>query len=313
MKCTGSCNCQTSRKWLISFALLVAILLIALQFLPNEQTSQNTVLADDSAQPQPFSYDDYTAVLQQVDDQGLVNYDHLKQHPEALKHFQKALADLPAKTLKEWPKEKQLALWINAYNALTLVAIVEHYPIKPSALKSLKFPKNSIRQIDGVWDKLIFNVAGRKLTLNQIEHEIIRKEFKTPEIHLALVCAAVSCPSLRSEPYQAEKINTQFQDQVRHFVADPRKFKIDRSSNTVYLSKIFEWFADDFTERFSPESGFAGHKLAQCAVLNYLSRHLDPDDATYLQNQSYQIKYLDYDWTLNEQPPQPPAVEKPNG
>src|SRR3990172_4988462 len=116
-----------------------------------------------------FSYENYAHVLRTyIDDRGMVDYKNLQQGRD----------------------KKRIAFWINSYNALTLEAILNHYPIRPSVLKSLVYPQNSIRQIPGVWDELQFSVVGRAVTLNQIEHEFLRKEFNEPRIHFALVCAS---------------------------------------------------------------------------------------------------------------------------
>ena len=97
-----------------------------------------------------FNYTQYATILKKVDAKGLVNYHALKQDPEQLNHFRQSLSTLKREDYEGWSKDEQLAFWINAYNGLTLAAIVDHYPIKPNALKSLAFPKNSILQIKGV-------------------------------------------------------------------------------------------------------------------------------------------------------------------
>ena len=133
----------------------------------------------------PFSYEVYAAVLQKyVNEQGLVHYQGLKADGAGLDAFASTLETLDPKIHDQWMDKEKLAFWLNAYNALTLKAIVTHYPIQPAFLASLRFPKNSIRQIPGVWDQLRFGVMGRQLTLDDIEHEILRKQFNEPRIHL---------------------------------------------------------------------------------------------------------------------------------
>lgn len=165
----------------------------------------------------------------------------------------------------------------------------------------LVYPKNSIRQIPGVWDELNFPVLGRQLTLNDIEHQIIRKEFPEPRIHLALVCASGGCPPLRGEPYRGETLETQLEDQAKVFLSDPEKFRIDREQNRIYLSAIFDWFKQDFTEKYTTETGFQGGTDAERPVLKFISSYLNEQDAQYLREGKYKIEYLDYDWSLNEQ------------
>jgi len=259
--------------------------------------------SDEKSEAAAFDYVDYAAVLKQVDEKGLVDYRRIQDDPNSLNRFLQSLSQLSPKRYESWSKDQQLAFWINAYNGLTLAAIVDHYPIKSNALKSLAFPKNSILQIKGVWKKLTFKVMGRDLTLDHIEHGIIRKEFTKPQIHMALVCAALSCPTLRSEPYRTETLESQFEDQARHFASDSKRFKIDRTKKVVYLSKIFKWFGKDFVDRFLPESGFQGHSSQKRASLNFMSLHLNDAGADYLRTQTYRVKYLDYDWSLNEKSP----------
>ncbi len=240
-------------------------------------------------------------VLRHVDDRGLVDYAGLSREPSLLRRFADSLADYPEARLRELSEADQIAFWINAYNGLTLKAVVDHYPIQASFLSSLIYPRNSIRQIPGVWDRLRFEVSGRMLTLDEIEHEILRGEFDEPGIHLALVCAARSCPPLRSEPYVGPRLEQQLADQARRFLADPNSFRIDRTSGTVYLSRILEWYGSDFVNRFrSAEPG--RHSEVERAVLNYLAQHLDPEQARYLRQGDFRVRYLDYDWTLNERP-----------
>ena len=250
-----------------------------------------------------FSYDDYAATLKYVNRQGMVNYKDLKAKRTRLDAFCRLMGNLEPKVLQKWDKQKQLAFWINAYNALTLKVIIDNYPIKARLLKSLAYPKNSIRQIPNVWDKLQFLVAGQKMTLNQIEHEVLRKKFNEPRIHVALVCAAMSCPALRNEPYFGKTLNKQFDDQARKFLSVPTKFRVDRKSKKVHLSKIFKWFGADFIENYKPAQGFAGHSEAERSVLNFLSKHLSDADGEYLRTGKYKIVYLDYNWTLNAQKP----------
>ncbi len=258
------------------------------------------------ANPKPsksFSYDDYAATLKYVDRQGMVNYKDLKAKRTRLDAFCRLMGNLEPKVIAKWDKQKQLAFWINAYNALTLKVIIDNYPIKAGLLKSLTYPKNSIRQIPGVWNKVQFLVLGEKMTLNQIEHEVLRKKFNEPRIHVALVCAAMGCPPLRNEPFLGKKINKQFDDQTRKFLSAPTRFRLDRKSKKVYLSKIFKWFGADFIQSYKPEQGFVGHGEAEQSVLNFLSKHLPAADGEYLRTGKYKIVYLDYDWTLNEPKP----------
>jgi hypothetical protein len=248
-----------------------------------------------------FSYDDYGAALQEfVNQPGLVNYRGLKADPKKLQDFLQALAQVRPEDYQKWPVPQQIAFWINAYNSLTLKAIIDHYPIRASLWRSLRFPRNSIRQIPGVWTDLQFPVMGRRLTLDEIEHDILRRRFNEPRIHLALVCAALGCPPLRTEPYVGEKLNDQLNDQARRFLANPKKFKIDRNEGQVYLSPIFKWFGEDFIKTYGTNAGFSRFQPKERAVLNFIRNYLSPKDQDYLFKGNYAISYLGYDWSLND-------------
>lgn len=251
-----------------------------------------------------FSYADYAAVLRaHVDDAGMVDYRQLKANRPALDSFVRALGSLDPGEYREWDDKAKIAFWTNAYNALTLKAIIDHYPIKASGFSAWRFPKNSIRQIPGVWKKLRFTIMGAGKTLDSIEHKVLRKEFHEPRIHVALVCAAMGCPPLRNEPYVAGRLDEQLDDQARRFLAHPEKFRIDRTDGKVHLSSIFKWFGADFVKRHGTDEKFTRQKAAVRAVLNFASAYLNEADRRYLEERKYSISYLAYDWTLNEQRP----------
>jgi hypothetical protein len=249
-----------------------------------------------------FDYADYAAVLgKYVDANGMVNYKELKAHPERLDSFLSALKGLDTKTFEQWGREGKIAFWLNAYNSLTLKAIIDNYPIKPSFFASLKYPHNSIRQIPGVWDKITFDVMGKEMTLTEIEHGILRKQFNEPRIHMALVCAAMGCPSLRNEPYVEDRLASQLDDQARKFLANPKKFMIDQEKEKVWISPIFKWFGNDFVEKYGGDKVRSGSGDAEKAVLNFISGYVSKDDGEFIRNEKFKVGYLDYDWSLNTQ------------
>ena len=249
-----------------------------------------------------FSYDNYASTLgTYVDDNGMVDYKGLKANRGKLDAFAAALGALSPEVYNGWSDKEKIAFWINAYNALTLEAIIDRYPIKSSFVASLRFPKNSIRQIPGVWDELKFRVMGGEMSLDEIEHARLRRTFSEPRIHVALVCAAMGCPSLRNEPFTADRLDAQLDDQADRFLKNSEKFRIDRNEGNIHLSSIFKWFGDDFKSAYGTDTRFTGHERAERAVLNFISERLIEPDADYLAKGEYKIEYLDYDWSLNEQ------------
>jgi hypothetical protein len=249
-----------------------------------------------------FSYDDYAAVLKNyVDDMGMVSYKQLKVNRAGLDAFADVMAKLDAKAYGEWDEKAKVAFWLNAYNAFTLKAIIDNYPIKPFFFRSRVYPKNSIRQIPGVWDEIAFSVMGVDYTLEHIEHEILRKKFNEPRIHMAMVCAAMGCPPLLNEPYTGQKLDGQLDDRAHRFLANEAKLKIDRDGNRLYLSPILRWFADDFVSKYEPEKNIAGHNKKTSAVLNFIAAYLEKTDRDYILEGKFKIKYMTYNWSLNEQ------------
>ena len=256
------------------------------------------------AEPTGWSYDAYGKLLNRyVDGQGMVDYSGLKADGTPLDNFVSNLSSIHPHMYENWNTKAKIAFWINAYNALTLKAIIDHYPIKASFFKYFIYPKNSIRQIPGVWDKLMFTVMGRDYTLDGIEHKVLRASFNEPRIHMALVCAAKGCPPLRNEPYTGPKLDSALDDQATKFLKNPDKFRIDRENRKVYLSPIFEWFGQDFVKNYGRGKEFPGFSERDKAILNFVSRYLGPNDQEYLSRGGFSLEYLKYDWSLNDKKP----------
>ena len=180
-------------------------------------------------------------------------------------------------------RQEKLAFWINAYNVLAIDLVARHPEVASiRGIGSLLRP---------VWKREAGRVGGKPINLDEIEHGILRK-LGEPRIHAAIVCASVSCPSLRREPWEAARLDAQLDDSVRRFLANPAKgSRLDRADGVLWLSRIFDWFEGDF----EPEG-----------VLAFVSRHLPESDRAFLQARRPRIRYLDYDWRVNALIP-PPA------
>ena len=234
----------------------------------------------------------YDDVLKRFVAEGRVDYKGLKDDVAALDRYLDRLAGVSEATYTAWPESERLAFLINLYNAATLKLILDHYPLK------------SIKDIGGFfkgpWDQPVVRLFGKIITLNNLEHDIIRKHYGEPRIHLALVCAAKGCPPLRSEAYVAGHLDAQLDDQSRRFLASPAGLRIDRGGKAVYVSSIFKWFGKDFIDRFSPAAGYSGLDKTERAVAHFCGGYLSAADGDYLKSGGYSVKYLDYDWSLNE-------------
>jgi hypothetical protein len=272
-----------------SFVLMAAI---ALLYSCNSLSPsvQGNAPSTQSVSIAPLSYESYRKILQTyVSTQGLVDYSALQTNPQPLKDVVVQLGAVAPSTYAAWGDPDKIAFLINAYNAITLESIINQKPLK-----------KSIKDIFGVWNFAKHTVAGEAKTLDDIEHNILRKNFNEPRIHAALVCAAMSCPPLRREPYIGAKLNEQLDDQVRQWLSNGHGLKIDRAQNQVSVSSIFKWFGEDWQKSYGAADKFVG-KPTERAVLNFISRYLSPKDQSYLAKGSYKLKYLNYDWSLNRQ------------
>ncbi len=259
------------------------LLLGGLLLLTGHSSGINPVAVPQAIQaPATMDHSTFTQVLETfVDADGNVDYTRLKAEPDSLLHY---LGDLAATSPDAFSEAAQIAFWINAYNAYTLKLIIDKYPVS-SILRTVGIP---IPKINMPWMKKIATVGGTVYTLDHIEHQILRKDYTEPRIHFAIVCASISCPQLRREAYFGEKLEAQLQDQTLQFLNDPTKNQINGGTDTIHLSKIFDWFKEDFLGNAE-------------TVQPYLAQFFDGEIKTKLSNNEYRIKYTDYDWGLNEQ------------
>lgn len=218
----------------------------------------------------------YAELLSKYVHNGAVDYDALKKEEPRLEQYLKQLEGVDPQELS---REEQFALYINAYNAWTIKLILGGYP----GLDSIKDLGSIFKS---PWKKKIVRINGEILTLDNIEHDILRPRFKDPRVHFAINCAAYSCPPLRSEPFQGSRLDEQLDDSTREFVNNPGRtyFK----DNTLYVSKIFKWFSEDFND--DPYT----------FVSRYATGPLKKDIET--SGSKGNIKYLHYDWSLNNKP-----------
>jgi hypothetical protein len=225
-------------------------------------------------------HSDYDALLRaHVTDEGLVDYDAFQADPS----FAQYLDRLARTDLSGLPDAERLAFWINAYNAYTIQLVNAH-----GERRSIRNIGKTMGIGKGPWQQPIVRAAGQVYDLDHVEHEIIRKQFREPRIHFALVCGALGCPRLRREAYTGAALNRQLDDQARAFLLrSPRKNRVDAAARTVYLSPVFDWYQVDF----------GGTKAA---VGRYLASYFPegPERALLLSG-AFELRYTDYDWSLN--------------
>ena len=216
-----------------------------------------------------------------------VDYAAFKNQESELQAYLDKLGEVSRADFDTWSKEKQLAFLINAYNAWTVEFILTKYP-------DLESIKDLGSLFSSPWDKEFIPLLGKTVSLNDIEHGLIRgsKRYNDPRIHFAVNCASIGCPALREEAYTASKLEQQLEQQTERFLTDSSRNYI--KGNAIYLSSIFKWYDEDF------EAGFRGTKSIQSFIGLYADAlKLDEKQLTTLQKQDFSVKFLDYNWKLN--------------
>ncbi len=241
-------------------------------FAANNVAANNAAMSSAAA---PFDHSAYDRLLKKhVNEKGQVSYKGFKADQ---KEFDQYLALLSKNApTKSWSKNEQMAYWINAYNAYTIRLILNHYPVE--SIKDIG-SKIKIPFVTTPWASKFFSIGGEKMSLDNIEHGTLRKNYDDPRIHFALVCASVSCPRLRNEAFTAEKLDRQLDDQARDFLNDPTKNK----PGSGQLSKYFDWYKGDWENN--------GQSVAKWVNKYAKTKLANPD----------KVSYLDYNWNLNEQ------------
>ena len=224
------------------------------------------------------------ALLHRTVNQQGVDYKQLKADG-LLEHVAESFAT------QKWPQSAaSLAFWLNAYNLLTLTLICRNYPLKSiNDLNRLQPLALAAVAKKTVWDTETFNIGPRSYTLNDIEQKIIRPKFKEPRIHAALVCAAKSCPPLRDELYRDSLLDSQLDQQMQAWLRDKNKNRFNAKKGVLHLSPIFLWYRKDFT-------------AGGMNVKKWATRYLSEADvaAIGVQKKKLKIRYLGYDWGLND-------------
>ena len=243
------------------------------------------------ARPTSFDHAPFTALLRRyVDGRGLVDYAGLKADP-AFPAYLRALAATDPAAL---PEPDRPAFWLNAYNASALKLIVDNYPtrsilrLSPVGIRGLPFliPKTA----NTPFRVKVARVGGRRLTLDDIEHGIVRATFREPRVHAALVCAAMSCPPLRRTAYAGDSLGAQLDSQMRTWLRDRSKNRVPDGDDggTAGLSPIFKWFEGDFGG-------------SDAAVQRFIAPYFDGDVRARLEAGRFRVDHRPYSWTLNDQ------------
>jgi len=238
-----------------------------------------------AAGSESFDHAAWGRLLQQGTRDGLVDYRFMQAHRADLDGYLNAVG---AARLDRLSARHLEALLINAYNAHTVPAVLDHPDV------------TSIKQITGVWTGTKRRVGGFDLTLDDIEHGILRPYFRDPRVHFALNCASRSCPPLPLWAYHGDRIDMQLEDRAATFMADPRNATYE--GDRLIVSKYFDWYGGDFTGE--------GWKGKAPTVAAYIARYAIPDVKLFIEAHKSRpaVTFVEYDWSLNAAVPPDPSV-----
>ena len=253
------------------------------------------VAAEAGLAEQKFDHSGWTALLQRcvatTSDGGstAVNYACFEERRPALNSYLESLGTIAPTDFAQWQRDERLAFLINAYNAWTVELILTAYP----DLESIRDLGSLLRS---PWKKAFIPLLGKTLSLDDIEHGIIRKRgsYDDPRIHFAVNCASIGCPALRREAYTAEALERQLEEQTAQFLGDRSRNRL--RGDTLEVTSLFKWYGDDF------KSGWRGADSLRSFLALYADAlGLGEQTLAAIRSGELEISYLDYDWTLNDQ------------
>ena len=196
---------------------------------------------------------------------------------DALASYLRRMEEIP---ISEYSRDEQLAYWVNLYNALTISVVLEHYPV--ASIRDINLSKGLFSK--GPWNKKLLTVEGREISLNDIEHRILRPIWKDPRIHYAVNCASIGCPNLLQQSFTANNVHELLEKGAHDYVNHPRGASVE--SDRLRVSSIYVWF----------ESDFGGNSSG---VISHLKQYADESLASALE-QINKISDNEYDWALND-------------
>jgi hypothetical protein len=219
---------------------------------------------------------------------GIVYYRALRTDRAKLDRYVASLdSSGVASALPTWDTPRQIAFWINAYNALSLQTAVNHYPA-------------NMQQIPGSFDRIKHTVAGRSVTLDEIENRILA-DFKDPRIFLVLGRSAMGSGRLRSEAFSGARLEKQLAQSAEQFATTPSYVKIDQLQGTLSVSPIFSWRAQPFIDAYAGKSlDLPGRTPIELAIVGFLKPYLLKSESEYLAKNTFKLAYLPFDWRLND-------------
>ena len=234
---------------------------------------------------------------------GLVYYRALKSDRATLDRYIASL-DVPAASVAVWPRERQMAFSINAYNAFVIETVLDRYPIRGRANG---YPANSVRQVPGAFEALTHRAAGRRVTLDEIERTILAG-FNDPRVFLTLGRGSVGGGRLVSAAYAGGRLDAQLADVAAECVTRQECARLDTSARTLAVTPIFSWRQAEFVQALgqSDLSAYPGRSPLERAILTLLAPHFLPGERMALRQNDFAVSFSPYDWRLNDLTGGPP-------
>ncbi|MHC4203389.1 MAG: DUF547 domain-containing protein [Planctomycetota bacterium] len=252
-----------------------------------------------------YFHDKFTGILKEfVNSNGMVNYKGLRRKRLEQRALLQEFNKLNPDEYESWSREDKIAFWINVYNLQKLRVVTDNYPIEPSSRILTIFYRgtNNIRHIEEKITGHKFLVMDEEFTFATIEKRFFRGEFDDPRIFFAVSNACQSSPPLRNEPYYGHNLSEKLNEQTERFLSSPLAFSIDRKKRKVYLSALFQssWYGREFVQKYSIDRKFKDQPAEIRAVLNFISNYISKENITFLETGNYTIKYMTFDWTIND-------------
>lgn len=232
------------------------------------------VYANDS-----IDYSVYDSLLKKYVSDGMVDY--LKWKKDDFVVFESYVLGLKKVSLNNLSANEKKSFWINTYNALTIYAVLKHIPNNGILVKVF-----SAQMVPGFFDKIIYAVAGEKVTLNDIENTKLRNYFGDPRIHFVLVCASRSCPKIQNSAFKETGLEERLDNAAQNFIQDTSRNRLDKKNNVLHLSEIFKWYDSDFIASYG-------------TVADFVKKYIGKEDSEHISSHTVKIQYLFYDWLVN--------------
>jgi hypothetical protein len=229
---------------------------------------------------------------------GLVYYKALQANRGRLSRYIASLnSSAVVSAYPKWSDDQKKAFWLNAYNALVMQTVINHYPIRGT---SKNYPTDSIRQIPGAFEKTTHTIAGKPLTLDQIETTVLA-ELDDPRVYLALGRGAIGSGRLRSEAFSTKGVDKQLAQTKAQFAVTPRWAKVNMLAGKVSISPILSWRSAKFIEEYADDSfDLPKREPLERAVIGFLRPHLNGAEEEFIMKNTFQLDYEPFDWRLND-------------